>query len=120
MNKSILIVDDTAFMRMLLKEIITFNGYFVAGEATNGSEAIEKYMQIKPALVMMDVVMPVMGGIEATKNIMKRDPGAKIIMCTAIGQPSVIMDAMKAGAIGYIVKPFQAAKVAEEMGKVLN
>ena len=120
MNKRILIVDDTAFMRMLLKEILTLNGYSVAGEATNGSEAIEMYMQIKPALVLMDIVMPVMSGIEATKNIIKRDPGAKIIMCTAVGQTSTIRDAMKAGASGYIVKPFQAANIAEEMNKVLN
>ena len=120
MDTGVLIVDDMEFLRVLLKEIITLNGYFVAGEATNGSEAIEQYMQIKPALVMMDIVMPTMGGIEATKNIMKLDPGAKIIMCTAIGQPSIIRDAMAAGASGYIVKPFQSANIAEEINKVLN
>lgn len=120
MDKGILIVDDAAFMRMLLKKIVTSNGYFVAGEAGDGNEAIEKYAQLKPALVTMDVVMPDKGGVEATKDIMSLDPGAKIVMCTAVGQQSVVMDAMKAGASGYIVKPFQAPKVVEELNKVLN
>jgi two-component system chemotaxis response regulator CheY len=120
MDKGILIVDDAAFMRMLLKKIVTSNGYFVAGEASDGNEAIEMYAQLKPALVTMDVVMPDKDGVEATKNIMSRDPGAKIIMCTAVGQQSVVMDAMKAGASGYIIKPFQAPKVVEELNKVLN
>lgn len=120
MDKGILIVDDAAFMRMLLKKIVTSNGYVVAGEASDGNEAVEKYTQLKPALVTMDVVMPDRDGVEATKSIMSLDPGAKIIMCTAVGQQSVVMDAMKAGASGYIVKPFQAPKVVEELNKVLN
>ena len=120
MNKRILVVDDMEFLRVLMREIITLNGYFVAGEAMNGREAIEQYIQIKPALVLMDIAMPTMDGIEATKNILKLDPGAKIIMCTAIGEVSMIRNAMKAGASGYIVKPFQVANVVEEMNKVLN
>ena len=120
MNKRILVVDDMEFLRVLLTDIITFNGYLVAGVAMNGHEAIEQYIQIKPALVIMDIAMPKMGGIEATKNIMKLDPSAKIVMCTAIGELSVIRDAMDAGASGYIVKPFQAANIVEEINKVLK
>ena len=120
MGKGVLIVDDAAFMRMLLKKIVTSNGYFVAGEAGDGNDAVEKYAQLKPELVTMDIVMPDKDGVEATKNIMMLDPGAKVIMCTAVGQQSMVMDAMKAGASGYIIKPFQAPKVLEEMNKVLS
>ncbi|MDF2954987.1 MAG: Two-component response regulator [Candidatus Alkanophagales archaeon MCA70_species_2] len=115
----ILIVDDAAFMRMMLKNILKTNGHEVH-EAENGESAVEKYKELKPDLVTMDVVMPGMNGIEALKVITQLDPSAKVIMCTAVGQQAMVLEAMKAGAKGYIVKPFQAPKVLEEVSKVLN
>ncbi|MFA4647638.1 response regulator [Pyrococcus kukulkanii] len=116
----ILIVDDAAFMRMLLKKILTQAGHEIVGEASNGKEAVEKYKQLKPDLVTMDIVMPEMDGITAVKEIMKIDPNAKIIMITAVGQEAKVMEALKSGAKGYIVKPFQAQKVIEEVNRVLS
>ncbi|WP_457753500.1 response regulator [Thermococcus sp.] len=116
----ILVVDDAAFMRMLLKKILTQAGHQVVGEASNGREAVEKYKQLKPDLVTMDIVMPEMDGITAVKEIMKIDPNAKIIMITAVGQEAKVMEALKSGAKGYIVKPFQAPKVIEEVNRVLS
>ncbi len=116
----ILIVDDAAFMRMMLKNILGSNGHEVVGEAADGVQSVEKYEQLKPDLVTMDIVMPVMDGIEATREIMQSYPDAKIVMCTAVGQQAKVLEAMKAGAKGYIIKPFQAPKVVEEIGKVLS
>ncbi|AMQ17805.1 response regulator [Thermococcus peptonophilus] len=116
----VLVVDDAAFMRMLVKKILTQAGHQVVGEASNGKEAIEKYKQLKPDLVTMDIVMPEMDGITAVKEIMKIDPNAKIIMITAVGQEAKVMEALKSGAKGYIVKPFQAPKVIEEVNRVLS
>ncbi|ASJ16089.1 two-component system response regulator [Thermococcus chitonophagus] len=116
----ILIVDDAAFMRMLLKKILTQAGHEVVGEASNGKEAVELYKKLKPDLVTMDIVMPEMDGITAVKEIMKIDPNAKIIMITAVGQEAKVMEALKSGAKGYIVKPFQAQKVIEEVNRVLS
>ncbi|MHC1610232.1 MAG: response regulator [Candidatus Methanospirareceae archaeon] len=116
----ILVVDDAAFMRMMLKKILNSNGHEVVGEAANGVESLEKYEQLKPDLVTMDIVMPEMDGIEATRAIIQSYPEAKIVMCTAVGQQAKVLEAMKAGARGYIVKPFQAPKVLEEVKKVLS
>ncbi len=116
----VLVVDDAAFMRMLIKKILTQAGHQVVGEASNGKEAVEKYKELKPDLVTMDIVMPEMDGITAVKEIMKIDPNAKIIMITAVGQEAKVMEALKSGAKGYIVKPFQAPKVIEEVNRVLS
>ncbi|NJE53928.1 response regulator [Thermococcus sp. 21S9] len=116
----VLVVDDAAFMRMLLKKILTQGGHQVVGEASNGKEAVEKYKELKPDVVTMDIVMPEMDGITAVREIKKIDPNAKIIMITAVGQESKVMEALKAGASGYIVKPFQAPKVLEEINRVLS
>jgi len=116
----ILVVDDAAFMRMMLKNILSANGHEVIGEAENGIQSMEKYEQLKPELITMDVVMPQMDGIEATKEIMRNHPEAKVVMCTAVGQQAKVLEAMKAGARGYIVKPFQAPKVLDELKKVLS
>ncbi|EHR77514.1 chemotaxis protein CheY [Thermococcus litoralis DSM 5473] len=116
----VLIVDDAAFMRMLVKKILVQAGHQVVGEAGNGKEAVEKYKELKPDLVTMDIVMPEMDGISAVKEIMKIDPNAKIIMITAVGQEAKVMEALKSGAKGYIVKPFQAPKVIEEVNRVLS
>jgi two-component system, chemotaxis family, chemotaxis protein CheY len=116
----ILIVDDTLFMRTLLKNILFSGGHAIVGEAGDGDEAIEKYKELKPDLVTMDVVMPKMNGIEALKAIKALDPNAKVIMCTAVGQEQMVKLAIKSGARGYVVKPFQAPKVLEEIKNVLG
>jgi two-component system chemotaxis response regulator CheY len=115
----ILIVDDTLFMRTLLKNILFTGGHTIIGEAGDGAEAVEKYKELKPDLVTMDVVMPKMNGIEALKAIKQIDPGARVVMCTAVGQEQMVKLAIKTGARGYIVKPFQAPKVIEEVKNVL-
>lgn len=118
MAKRVLIVDDAAFMRMLLKDIISKGGYEVVGEASNGAEAIEKYKEVKPDIVTMDITMPDMNGIEATKKIMEIDPNANIIMCSAMGQQMMVVEAIQAGAKDFIVKPFQQGRVVEALSKV--
>jgi two-component system chemotaxis response regulator CheY len=116
----ILIVDDTLFMRTLLKNILFSGGHTIVGEAGDGEDAVAKYKDLKPELVTMDVVMPKMNGIEALKAIRTLDGAAKVVMCTAVGQEQMVKLAIKNGARGYIVKPFQAPKVLEEVKAVLN
>ena len=120
MAKNILICDDAAFMRMMIKDILTKNGYNVVGEAENGLKAVEKYSETKPDLVLMDITMPEMDGIEALKKIKALDPGAKIIMCSAMGQQAMVIEAIQAGAKDFIVKPFQAERVLEAVKKVVG
>lgn len=120
MVKKILLVDDTKFMRMMLANILKPKGYEIVGEAGDGLEAIEKFNQLKPDLITMDIVMPHMEGIEAVRNIVSSDSTAKVIMVTAVGQESKVKEAIEAGARGYIVKPFQANQVLEEVQKVLG
>ena len=119
MSKKILIVDDAAFMRMMIKDILTKNGYEIVGEAQDGKEAIEKYKELQPDLVTMDITMPEMDGITALKEIKKFDPSANIIMCSAMGQQAMVIDAIQAGAKDFIVKPFQADRVIEAIQKAL-
>ena len=116
----ILIVDDVAFMRMMIKDILTKNGYEVVAEAANGVEAVELYKSHQPDLVTMDITMPEMDGIEAVKQIKAVNPAAKVIMCSAMGQQSMVMDAIKAGANDFIVKPFQADRVLEAVKKIVG
>jgi len=118
MAKSVLIVDDAAFMRMLLKDIVSKAGYEVAGEAVNGADAVEKYKELKPDIVTMDITMPEMNGIEAIKKIKEIDPNAKIIVCSAMGQQAMVVEAIQAGAKDFIVKPFQHGRVIEALQKV--
>lgn len=120
MSKKILIVDDAAFMRMMIKDILTKNGYEVVGEAADGMQAIEKYKELKPDLVTMDITMPEMDGIAALKEIRAVDPGAVVIMCSAMGQQAMVIDAIQAGAKDFIVKPFQADRVIEAIQKALG
>jgi len=120
MSAKVLIVDDAAFMRMMIKDILEKNGYEVVGEANNGIKAVELYKSEKPDVVTMDIAMPDMDGIEAVKAIKNIDPAAKIIMCSAMGQQTMVMDAIKAGAKDFIVKPFQADRVLEAIKKVLG
>ena len=120
MPKRILITDDAMFMRVTLKDILSRNGYEIAGEASNGREAVELYQSLKPDLVTMDITMPDMDGITALKEIRKMDPKACVLMCTAMGQRNMVMEAMGAGARDFIVKPFQKDKVLESVSKLLG
>lgn len=120
MGKRILIVDDAAFMRMMIKDILTKNGYEVVGEAENGLVAVNLYKELKPDLVTMDITMPEMDGISAVKAIKQLDPGAKIIMCSAMGQQMMVMEAIQAGARDFIVKPFQQERVLQAVKKALG
>ena len=120
MAARILIVDDALFMRNMLRNIFSESGFDVVGEAQNGNEAVEKYRELKPDLVTMDIVMPEKNGIEALKEIMGEDAGARIVICSALGQESLIMEALEAGARDFIVKPFKPPKVIEVTQKVLS
>ncbi|MCR5775006.1 MAG: response regulator [Lachnospiraceae bacterium] len=120
MAKNILICDDAAFMRMMIKDILSKNGYNVAGEAENGAKAVERYNELKPDLVLMDITMPEMDGIQALKAIKGADPAALVIMCSAMGQQAMVIEAIQAGAKDFIVKPFQAERVLEAVKKVVG
>ena len=120
MAKRVLICDDAAFMRMMIKDILTKNGYTVAGEAENGLKAVEKYAELKPDLVLMDITMPEMDGIQALKKIKSTDPAASVIMCSAMGQQAMVIESIQAGARDFIVKPFQADRVLEAVKKVIG
>lgn len=119
MGKRVLIVDDAAFMRMMIKNILTKNGYEVVGEAENAKVAVELYKAHKPDLVTMDITMPEMNGIDGVKAIRSIDPDANIIMCSAMGQQSMVMEAIQAGAKDFIVKPFQQDRILQAMERVL-
>ena len=120
MSNKVLVVDDAAFMRMMIKEILTKNGFTVVGEASDGAQAVEKYKELGPDLVTMDITMPEMDGITALKEIRKIDSSAKVIMCSAMGQQAMVIDAIQAGAKDFIVKPFQADRVIEAINKTLG
>ena len=120
MAKNILICDDAAFMRMMIKDILTKNGYTIVGEAENGQKAVEKYNETKPDLVMMDITMPEMDGIQALKKIKSTDPNAAIIMCSAMGQESMVIEAIKSGAKDFIVKPFKPERILKTVTGLLG
>ena len=120
MAKSILICDDAAFMRMMIRDILTRSGFVVAGEAENGIKAIEKYKETNPDLVLMDITMPEMDGIQALKEIRKINGDAKVVMCSAMGQQAMVIESIQAGARDFIVKPFQAERVIEAVHNVLE
>jgi two-component system chemotaxis response regulator CheY len=119
MANRILVVDDAAFMRMMIKDILTKNGFEVIGEATDGAQAVEKFKELNPDLVTMDITMPEVDGIAALKQIKSINPNAKVIMCSAMGQQAMVIDAIQAGAKDFIVKPFQADRVIEAIRKTL-
>lgn len=120
MAKKILVVDDSAFMRMTLRDILVKEGYEIVGEAETGDEAADKFKQLKPDLVTMDVVMLKMDGIKAVKNIIANDPDAKILMISAMGQQALIVEAIQAGAKGFVVKPFKPENVADEAKRIIG
>ncbi|MBU9714542.1 response regulator [Evansella tamaricis] len=120
MSVKVLIVDDAAFMRMMIKDILTKNGFEVIAEAGDGAQAVDMYKEHSPELVTMDITMPEMDGITSLKEIRKHDPNAKVIMCSAMGQQAMVIDAIQAGAKDFIVKPFQAERVLEAINKTLG
>lgn len=120
MGKRILIADDAAFMRMMIKNILVKAGYEVVGEAENGAAAAQLYKETKPDLVTMDITMPDVDGIEGVKAIRRLDPNANIIMVSAMGQQSMVMEAIQAGAKDFIVKPFQQERMLQAIERVLG
>ena len=116
----IMLVDDAAFMRMMIKNTLTKSGYSDFVEAQDGAEAVKKYGEEKPDLVIMDITMPNMDGLQALKKIREEDPQAKVVMCTAMGQESMVIDAIRSGAMDFIVKPFNAERMTQMVGKILG
>ena len=119
MKGRVLIADDASFMRQMIREIIEEEGYEVVGEATNGLEAVAQYEELSPDVVTMDIVMPKCSGIDAVKDIMKDHPSARVVMCSALGQETLVMEALQAGARDFIVKPFKPENVIATLAKVL-
>jgi len=117
---TVMLVDDAAFMRMMLKDILSNNGYQIVGEAENGMVAVQKYSDLKPDITIMDITMPEMDGLQAVKEIRSKDPQAKVIMCSAMGQQAMVIEAIQSGAKDFVVKPFQADRVLEAVAKALK
>jgi two-component system chemotaxis response regulator CheY len=115
----ILVVDDAAFMRKMVTDALTKGGHEVIGEAGNGTEAVEQYQSLKPDLTTLDITMPEKDGLSALKDIIALDPSAKVIMCSALGQESKVLESIKLGAKDFVVKPFQADRVLDAVGKAL-
>jgi len=120
MKARVLIADDASFMRQMIREIIEPEGYEVVGEATNGIEAVEQFEQLHPDIVTMDIVMPKRSGIDAVKGILAKHPDAKVVMCSALGQETLVMEALQAGARDFIVKPFKPDSVISTLAKILE
>lgn len=119
MSRSVLVVDDAAFMRMMIRDILSKEGYIIH-EAVNGRDAVEKYLEVRPDLTTMDITMPEMDGIEALRRIREHDPSARVLMVSAMGQQKLIVEALEAGAMDFLVKPFQPTKVLETVKKCLQ
>jgi len=117
---TVLVCDDAIFMRTMIADILTQAGYKVVGEAESGVEAVRRFQELKPDLVTMDIVMPEMGGIDAVREIVKLDPEARILMCSAMGQQALVVEAIQAGAKDFVVKPFQPARVLEAVQRLLS
>ena len=120
MGKRILITDDTAFMRLLLQKILTENGYEVVGEADNGKESVRLFEKYRPDLVTMDITMPILNGVDALKRIRALDPNAQVLMVSAMGQKNMVMQALREGARGFLVKPFEKEKVLQAVAEALG
>lgn len=120
MSKKIMLVDDAAFMRMMIKNTLQQNGYTEVVEAKNGEEAISMYQSEKPDLTFMDITMPVMDGLQALKEIKNLDKGAKVVMCSAMGQENMVMEALKCGAQDFIVKPFKPDRIMKTVSSIMG
>jgi two-component system chemotaxis response regulator CheY len=119
-GQTVLVCDDAIFMRTMITDILSQAGYDIVGEAESGAQAVQRYRDLRPDLVTMDIVMPDMGGIEAVREIVKHDPDAKILMCSAMGQQALVVEAIQAGAKDFVVKPFQPSRVLEAVQRVLG
>jgi len=119
-SHSVLVCDDAIFMRTMISDILSQAGYEVVGEAETGTQAVERFKELNPDFVTMDIVMPDMGGIDAVREIMKIAPSAKILMCSAMGQQALVIEAIQAGAKDFVVKPFQPSRVLEAVQRVLE
>ena len=115
----VLVVDDAPFMRKMLGDALSTGGHEVAGEAGNGVEAVERFQELSPEVVTLDITMPEKDGLQALKEIMVLNPGARVVMCSALGHESKVLEAVRLGAKDFVVKPFQAARVLEAVGKAL-
>ena len=120
MSHTVLVCDDAIFMRTMISDILSQAGFEIVGEAETGVQAVERYEQLKPDLVTMDIVMPDMGGIDAVRQIVEDDPSARILMCSAMGQQALVIEAIQAGAKDFVVKPFQPSRVLEAVQRVLG
>jgi len=118
-SQTVLVCDDAIFMRTMIGDILRQADYDVIGEAETGFEAVDRFKELKPDLVTMDIVMPDMGGIDAVREIVKIDPSARVLMCSAMGQQALVVEAIQAGAKDFIVKPFQPSRVLEAVQRVL-
>lgn len=120
MKLRVLIVDDAIFMRKMISDILVENGVEIVGEADTGAKAIERYKELRPDLVTMDIIMPEMNGIDAVRKILEFDDQARIVMCSALGQQALVQEAIAAGAKDFLIKPFNAARVVEVIAKVTS
>ncbi len=120
MSAKVLVVDDAGFMRAALKDILTRAGFDVVGEAKTGEEALAQFKVLKPELITMDIVMPGMNGIETTRKIIALDPAARVLMCSAMGQQALVIEAIQAGARDFVIKPFHGDRVVEACRRVLG
>ena len=120
MKLKVLIVDDAIFMRKMISDILVENGMEIVGEADTGAKAVEKFMELRPDLVTMDIIMPEMNGIDAVRKIVEFDSQAKVVMCSALGQQALVQEAITAGAKDFLIKPFNAARVVEVIAKVFS
>lgn len=120
MRPTVLICDDAIFMRTMISDILAQAGLEIVGEAENGSEAVAKYRELRPDLVTMDIVMPEMGGIDAIREIMREDAEARVLICSAMGQQALMIEAIQAGARDFVVKPFQPTQVLEAVRRILS
>ncbi len=116
----VLVADDASFMRQMIREIVESEGFEVCGEASDGIEAIDEFRRLQPDVVTMDIVMPRKSGIDAVRGIMELDPSACVVMCSALGQETLVSEALEAGARDFIVKPFKPDSVIETLKKVLE
>ncbi len=120
MGKKIMLVDDAAFMRMMIKDTLQKNGYTEIVEAGNGEQAVNNYVTEKPDLILMDITMPVMDGLEALRRLKEMDGSVKVVMCSAMGQETMVVDALKLGAKDFIVKPFKPDRIMKTVNSILG
>jgi two-component system, chemotaxis family, chemotaxis protein CheY len=115
----VLVVDDAAFMRKMVSDVLIKGGHEVVGEAGNGTEAVDRYAELRPEVTTLDITMPEKDGLAALREIIQLDPAARVVMCSALGQETKVLESIKAGAKDFVVKPFQAERVLEAVGKAL-